>query len=180
MNTKADNTLAFGPGLLKENAIGYPTTFYIQARNVNNQNRESGADEFVVQIVRPDILQRLTEERERIAAVKAKEEEDRKKNPPKKDQQEEEEPKPEGEEGEEQAPAKSLEQELEEKAYVPCKIEDKDDGSYVVTYQLEEPCEVRITINLKNERGELQPIRSSPKDASFSETAQPKANQFTG
>ncbi len=30
--------------------------FYIQARNANNQNRESGSDEFIVQIVRPDIL----------------------------------------------------------------------------------------------------------------------------
>ena len=36
----------FGPGVLRENAIKNETMFYIQTRNLNNQNRESGADEF--------------------------------------------------------------------------------------------------------------------------------------
>ena len=59
MNTKAEKTIAFGPGLLRENAIKTETMFYIQARNLNNQNRESGADEFDIKITRPDLVARL-------------------------------------------------------------------------------------------------------------------------
>lgn len=63
--------------------------FYIQARNQNNQNRESGSDEFIVAISRPDVLRQLEEERARIIAVKAKEEEDKKKQGNKKVEKEE-------------------------------------------------------------------------------------------
>jgi dynein heavy chain len=50
-------------------------------------------------------------------------------------------------------------------------IEDNDDGSYVVRYQVEEPCEVHISVELKNEKGDDVPIRSSNKVATFSENA---------
>lgn len=53
LNTKADKTLAYGPGLLMDNSL-HETMFIIQARNKDNKCRESGADEFVVKIVRPD------------------------------------------------------------------------------------------------------------------------------
>lgn len=46
LNSKAEKTLMFGPGVLRDNAIKCDTMFYIQTRNLNNQNRESGADEF--------------------------------------------------------------------------------------------------------------------------------------
>lgn len=52
LNTKADKTIAYGPGLLVENPIGDKTTFYIQARNEKGENRMSGSDEFVVDIKR--------------------------------------------------------------------------------------------------------------------------------
>jgi dynein heavy chain len=52
LNTKAEKTISFGPGLLPKNHVGTETCFYIQARNVNNENRHSGADEFKVEIYR--------------------------------------------------------------------------------------------------------------------------------
>ena len=33
LNTKADQTIAYGPGLLHENAVGVDTMFLIQSRN---------------------------------------------------------------------------------------------------------------------------------------------------
>jgi len=54
LNTKSDKTIAYGPGLLQTNATREFTMFVIQARDVNNENRKSGADEFVVHIVRTD------------------------------------------------------------------------------------------------------------------------------
>lgn len=66
LNTKAEKSLMFGPGLLKENAVKAETMFYIQARNFNNQNRESGADEFIITITRPDMVEKLERERTRI------------------------------------------------------------------------------------------------------------------
>jgi dynein heavy chain len=48
LNTKADNTISFGHGLLPENSIGKDTHFFIQARNINNENRQSGKDKFEI------------------------------------------------------------------------------------------------------------------------------------
>jgi len=50
LNTKGENCLAFGPGLLSENAIGETTVTIIQAKNKNNFGRESGADQFVITV----------------------------------------------------------------------------------------------------------------------------------
>lgn len=80
LNSKAEKSLMFGPGLLRENAIKTETMFYIQARNVNNQNRESGADDFIISITRPDMVERLEKERERIKNEEAKMEEENAKN----------------------------------------------------------------------------------------------------
>lgn len=55
LNTKADQTIAFGPGLLNDNAVGVETMFYIQSRNADGKNRESGSDEFIIKIRRPDL-----------------------------------------------------------------------------------------------------------------------------
>ena len=51
MNTRAIKSLAFGLGVLKEQAIGEPVEFVIQARNDNGENRKSGRDGFFVSIV---------------------------------------------------------------------------------------------------------------------------------
>ena len=54
MNTRALKSLAFGPGLLKEQAIGEPVEFVIQARNDNGENLKSGRDGFMVEIKTAD------------------------------------------------------------------------------------------------------------------------------
>lgn len=46
MNTRAYKSLAYGPGLLHESAVGHPTEFIIQARNELGENRKSGRDNF--------------------------------------------------------------------------------------------------------------------------------------
>ena len=50
MNTRALKSLSFGPGLLKDQAVGEPVEFIIQARNDEGQNRKSGRDVFQVTI----------------------------------------------------------------------------------------------------------------------------------
>ena len=52
LNTKADKTVAYGPGLLHDNCLNTETLFVIQAKNMENKNRESGNDRFVVHIKR--------------------------------------------------------------------------------------------------------------------------------
>lgn len=52
MNTRAYKSLAYGPGLLNEGAVGHPTEFIIQARNDQGENRRSGRDNFQVKITR--------------------------------------------------------------------------------------------------------------------------------
>ncbi|KAL8275355.1 hypothetical protein Esti_000677 [Eimeria stiedai] len=47
-NTHAACCLAFGPGLLPEGAPGIPTTFFIEARNEQNERRTTGGDIFIV------------------------------------------------------------------------------------------------------------------------------------
>ena len=50
LDTKADKSLCYGPGLLSDCAINEPVEFIIQARNENEENRTSGRDNFQVQI----------------------------------------------------------------------------------------------------------------------------------
>lgn len=50
MNTRAAKSLAFGTGLLQEQAVGETAQFLIQARNDNAENRQSGRDTFQVYI----------------------------------------------------------------------------------------------------------------------------------
>lgn len=44
LNTKADQTICFGPGLLDDNFIEAEAMFFIQARNAEGINRTTGAD----------------------------------------------------------------------------------------------------------------------------------------
>lgn len=50
MNTRALKSLCFGPGLLKDQAVGEPVEFVIQARNEDCLNRKSGRDIFLITI----------------------------------------------------------------------------------------------------------------------------------
>lgn len=52
LNTRPDKTIAFGPGVLSGNCVGTPTQVLLQARNCNNENRQSGADPFEINIHR--------------------------------------------------------------------------------------------------------------------------------
>lgn len=61
-NTKASQTIAFGPGLLMDNLINTKSIFVIQARNSQGQNRESGLDEFIVKIYRPKTEEEIEQE----------------------------------------------------------------------------------------------------------------------
>lgn len=51
LNTDASHTIVYGPGLLKSNCSGNKSIFCIQARNTKGENRESGADDFLVKII---------------------------------------------------------------------------------------------------------------------------------
>ena len=50
LDTKADKSLCYGPGLLQECAVNEKVTFIIQARNEQEENRTSGRDQFQVSI----------------------------------------------------------------------------------------------------------------------------------
>jgi len=54
LNTRADQCIAYGPGLLNENCPDVDTVIMIQARNNKGFNRESGDDEFIIKITLPE------------------------------------------------------------------------------------------------------------------------------
>ena len=55
LNTKADQTICYGPGLLKDNVVDGEAMFIIQARNTEGANRTTGGDELEVKVKRLDI-----------------------------------------------------------------------------------------------------------------------------
>ena len=52
--TDSRNTYAFGAGLLTNLAVNTPTSFVVQARDTTNADRQTGSDEFSVEIVTMD------------------------------------------------------------------------------------------------------------------------------
>lgn len=63
---------------------------------------------------------------------------------------------------------------------IETKIEDNDDGTYLVSYQVEDPSEVKIEITFENEKQKMVPIRGSPYSASFSDKSPANNNQLLG
>ena len=59
-------------------------------------------------------------------------------------------------------------------------ILDRDDGSYLITYQVDEPCEVNIEVLFKNDKQKFVPIRGSPYRATFEEGVNPNMNKIIG
>ena len=55
LNTKAENSIAYGPGILSENVAGSETVIIVQAKNIDKENRLSGNDEFIIEVTREDI-----------------------------------------------------------------------------------------------------------------------------
>lgn len=121
MNTRAYKSLAYGPGLLFEGAVGHPTEFVIQARNDLGENRKSGRDNFQVKITR-----------------------------------------------------------VGDNIEIPSQVNDKDDGQYVVKYQVDEECDVKIEIAFEDDKGKMVPIRGSPYKAAFTSKSAQNVNNLTG
>ena len=122
-NTRASKSLAYGPGIIPDGAIGTPTEFVIQARNEDGENRKSGRDKFQVKITT------ISDEAPQL---------------------------------------------------IPCEITDPDNGQYIVKYQVEEECEVKIEILFEDDKGKMVPLRGSPYKASFNPKSNPQANTLTG
>jgi dynein heavy chain len=121
MNTRAYKSLAYGPGLLNEGAVGHPTEFIIQARNDLGENRKSGRDNFQVKITR-----------------------------------------------------------VGDNLEIPCQVLDKDDGQYVVKYQVDEECDVKIDILFEDDKGKMVQVRGSPYKAAFTSKSASNVNNLTG
>lgn len=58
-----------------------------------------------------------------------------------------------------------------------CTIEDQDDGTYYVSYECPNPCEVKIDIQFENEKQKMVPIRGSPYMASFTDNVPASVNE---
>ena len=63
---------------------------------------------------------------------------------------------------------------------IECDIEDRGDGSYQVTYQVDEPCEVSVAVLFRDDKGKMVPVRGSPYRASFEEGVNPNVNGLIG
>lgn len=59
-------------------------------------------------------------------------------------------------------------------------LTDKDNGQYVVKYQVEDEAEVKIDILFEDDKGKMVSVRGSPYRAAFSSKAQPPSNNLTG
>ena len=58
-------------------------------------------------------------------------------------------------------------------------VDDLDNGSYLVTYQVDEPCSTSVDIQLFNDGIEI-PLRGSPYTAEFEEVTTKNWNQLNG
>jgi len=65
---------AFGPGLLTGCAVNAPTQFYIQARDTANQDRQTGCDEFKVEVIRLNDDGSESKEPEKLDGITIKDE----------------------------------------------------------------------------------------------------------
>jgi len=63
---------------------------------------------------------------------------------------------------------------------IPCHVTDKDDGQYIVKYQVDEECETKIEILFEDDKGKMVPIRGSPYRSNFSSKSAPNVNNLTG
>ena len=170
LNTKADRTIAYGPGLLCENPVNEKTVIFIQARNEKGENRVSGTDEFVIQIKRPESEEAklAVPVQEVRKSVREGEEEEG----------EEGEEKAQGEQDGEQAQPVAVEEVEKAPEY---DIEDLGDGSYKITFSSAEEGEVDVSIKYRNEKNELEQIRGSPfTKVKFSKKANPKNVDIAG
>ena len=157
LNTRAANSLAFGPGLLEDVAPGTPVEFLVQARNEENKNRQSGRDNFEV---------RIRKIRDKAEAVVEEEE-----------PEEEEELDEDGEpivREKVQVRVNSADDKIE------CEVVDTDQGFYKCKYIMPEEGKVRVEVLFEDDKQNMVHIRGSPYKASFNSAAKPAENSMTG
>lgn len=63
---------------------------------------------------------------------------------------------------------------------IPSEVVDKNDGQYLVKYQVEEECEVKVDIFFEDDKGKMVMLRGCPYKASFSAKTPATANNLTG
>lgn len=63
---------------------------------------------------------------------------------------------------------------------VPNQITDKDNGQYIVKYEVDEECEVKIDILFEDDKGKMVPVRGSPYKGSFNAKSAAASNNITG
>ena len=68
----------------------------------------------------------------------------------------------------------------EQPQQIETEVLDRDDGSYMITYQVDEPCEVNIEVLFKNDKQKFVPVRGSPYRATFDEGVNPNMNKLIG
>lgn len=68
-NTKPNTTLAFGPAITVPNKPGIPSVFYIQARNIKNENRTTGRDDYRVEVYQKKVIEEVNDKEETIEKI---------------------------------------------------------------------------------------------------------------
>jgi dynein heavy chain len=155
LNTRAKNSLCYGPGVLEGALAGTPVEFVIQARNEQDENRTSGRDSFEVRVVRKVPIK---DEPKSVAPA---------------------------EEGGQPAPPKEEEKEAVEEVQkfeeieLPTKITDNEDGTYTVKYTSDQVGEVFIYVSFLDDKGKMVPVRGEYK-AIFVDDAKPADNTMLG
>lgn len=180
LNTKADKTIAYGPGLLTENAIGAQTTIVIQARNKNDQNRESGSDEFIVTIRNPAKIKKIEEEAKEGEKHGKKEEESDEEGDEEEIKKKKEAEKAAAEKAAAEQAAEGEEAEVVDPSLVPFVIKDNDDGSYFIQFTSEEEAVLEVDIKFKDENNELHAIRGNPFRCGFAKGIKASNNDLAG
>lgn len=158
LNTRAANSLAYGPGLLPDVAPGTPVEFLIQARNEENKNRTSGKDHFEVRIRK--VRDRVQEVVEEEPAEDEEPEEDEEGNPIVKEKV--------------QVRAVSADDKIE------CELIDTDQGFYKCKYTMPDEGKVRVEILFEDDKQKMVHVRGSPYHASFTASAKASENTMTG
>ena len=62
---------------------------------------------------------------------------------------------------------------------IECKLVDNDNDTYTVTYQIDEPWDVKIDIQIENDKQKIVPIRGTPYSENFSDKSRGN-NELTG
>lgn len=166
LNTRANKSLCYGPGILENAVINHPVEFIIQARNDLGENRTSGRDQFEVKITRkvPIIEEAPAEGEEEGEAKEAADKAKKDAAPP----------------GEDGQPAPVADKPKFQEVEIPCELVDHDDGRYTVSYTSDQPGDVTVRVSFLDDKGKMVEVRGSPYCATFVETGKAADNSMSG